>query len=206
MTWDDAWKAAAAVLVSLGGGGAIVLAFSSWFGRIWAERILAADRRRYESEMEAVRSRLSHAVLVSRVQFETEFQAMSTIWEKLDHLRASMGRLRPMMSVGPVTTGLEAREQLAERVQVFSSALDEFREAVDGRSPFYAASIFETLSAIVLLANREQIDIVTTNTATLDADWWRRGQANFEEMRRLCDAASTQIRARVASLSVIAGG
>jgi hypothetical protein len=38
---------AAAILVSLGGGAAIIIACASWLGKVWANRILESDRRRY---------------------------------------------------------------------------------------------------------------------------------------------------------------
>ena len=44
-------KIAFAVLGSLGSGGMIVLGLSSWLGKIWASRILEADRARYAREV-----------------------------------------------------------------------------------------------------------------------------------------------------------
>ncbi|MBI3650850.1 MAG: hypothetical protein HY231_07345 [Acidobacteria bacterium] len=55
MTWEDIFKTVGAVVFSLGGGGAIVIAFSSYLGKIWADRILEADKAKYQSELEKVK-------------------------------------------------------------------------------------------------------------------------------------------------------
>ena len=43
MSLRDALSVAAAVIASLGGGAAIVLALSNWLGKVWANRLMEAD-------------------------------------------------------------------------------------------------------------------------------------------------------------------
>ena len=43
---------AAAILVSLGGGAANVLGFSSWLGKIWANRLMEKDKAEHAKELE----------------------------------------------------------------------------------------------------------------------------------------------------------
>ncbi|MGZ8365311.1 MAG: hypothetical protein ACXW37_03050 [Nitrospira sp.] len=52
------WNTAAAVLGSLGGGAALVFAFSSWLGKVWATRIADAERARFSKELEGYRNEL----------------------------------------------------------------------------------------------------------------------------------------------------
>ena len=52
------WSTAAAVIVSLGGGGVIVFALSSWLGKVWANRIADAERARFARELEGYKSKL----------------------------------------------------------------------------------------------------------------------------------------------------
>jgi hypothetical protein len=40
------------LIASLGGGGAIILGLSSWFGKIWADRLMQKQRATYEKEIE----------------------------------------------------------------------------------------------------------------------------------------------------------
>ena len=44
---------------SLGGGAVLVFALSSWLGKIWAERIMNADRSKYAQELESLRASLA---------------------------------------------------------------------------------------------------------------------------------------------------
>jgi len=45
-----------AVLLSLGGGGAIVLGMSSWLGKLWATRMLEKEKAKYATELEVTRN------------------------------------------------------------------------------------------------------------------------------------------------------
>jgi hypothetical protein len=47
------------VLVSLGGGGAIVLGLSNWLGKIWAERLMEKEKARYQKELENFKAQLN---------------------------------------------------------------------------------------------------------------------------------------------------
>jgi hypothetical protein len=60
MTPEQTWTIAGAVLASLAGGGAIVLALSSWLARSWARRMLEEDRARYHAELDAVKHTYTH--------------------------------------------------------------------------------------------------------------------------------------------------
>lgn len=52
------WSTAGAILVSLGGGGVIVFALSSWLGKVWATRMADAERARFARELEYYKSEL----------------------------------------------------------------------------------------------------------------------------------------------------
>lgn len=47
-----------ALVVSLGGGAAIVLAFSSWLGKVWANRLMEADKSHYARDILTVKAEL----------------------------------------------------------------------------------------------------------------------------------------------------
>ena len=51
---------AAAVIVSLGGGGLIVLGLSSWLGKVWAGRMMELERAKHAEELERLRAELQH--------------------------------------------------------------------------------------------------------------------------------------------------
>lgn len=72
MNTDEIWKIAGAIIASLGGGALLIAAFSSWLGKVWANRILESDRAKYQTEIEILKSDLNkkiheHNVAVSRI-------------------------------------------------------------------------------------------------------------------------------------------
>ena len=74
MTLEETIKIATAVLLSLGSGGAIVFALSSWLGKIWAERIMAKERASHESELAALRARLEKENQQSLANLKTDLE------------------------------------------------------------------------------------------------------------------------------------
>jgi Glu-tRNA(Gln) amidotransferase subunit E-like FAD-binding protein len=70
------------MLASVGGGAVILLALSSWFGKVWANRILEADKLKYQHALEAV-NRYS----------ETQFHLYNDLWSSLCDLRIAGDQL-----------------------------------------------------------------------------------------------------------------
>jgi len=72
MNIEDILKITGAIIASLGGGALIVAAFSSWLGKVWANRILESDRAKYKTAIEILKSGLEkkiheHNVAISRI-------------------------------------------------------------------------------------------------------------------------------------------
>lgn len=76
MPWDEVFRITSAVFASVGTAAAIMFGLSSWLGRVWANRILEADRVRYQSELEVIK-RYS----------EKQFHLYSDLWSSLCDLR-----------------------------------------------------------------------------------------------------------------------
>ncbi|HMO86812.1 MAG TPA: hypothetical protein PKC18_18025, partial [Lacipirellulaceae bacterium] len=57
-TATDLWSLAGAILLSLGGGGAIVIVLSSWLGKVWATRIAESEKARFAKDLEGYKSEL----------------------------------------------------------------------------------------------------------------------------------------------------
>jgi hypothetical protein len=60
-SWTDAFRVAAAIIASLGGGGAIVLGLSSYLGKVWADRALEKEKHKYAEILQTTRSDLDRA-------------------------------------------------------------------------------------------------------------------------------------------------
>jgi hypothetical protein len=92
----------AAILVSLGGGGAIVFSLSGYLGKIWVERGLAKQKqeyaqlnieftqqldvatRRIQTELDA----LSH---LHKLRTQSEFEKLQELWKRIEALRSALG-------------------------------------------------------------------------------------------------------------------
>src|SRR5262245_5066555 len=61
MTASDVLSIAATVVGALGGGAAIVFALSSWLGKVWANRLMEADKARHVRDLKGLESELSRA-------------------------------------------------------------------------------------------------------------------------------------------------
>lgn len=61
MDIEVVFQLAAAVLVSVGGGGVIVLGLSGWLGKVWAERLMARETQNHRVELEKLRAELQTA-------------------------------------------------------------------------------------------------------------------------------------------------
>ena len=73
MTTQNVFQIAAAVIASLGGGSFIVLAASSWLGKLWAGKLLEKEKAAYALELERLRHTYSEEI--SRVQAELQKSA-----------------------------------------------------------------------------------------------------------------------------------
>jgi hypothetical protein len=211
MTFQQIWEVAGAIIVSVGGGGAVVFALSSWLGKVWANRILETDRAKYAREIEHLRSDLERSnrllqgeiektIFVSKTHFETEFQILRDIWQKVSTVRGCMAQLRPITDIVDVRTTPE--ELLRERFEAFLPAVKELMDAVDHTSPFYPQEIFVTLDQLIQIAQRERDDIKLSQEDRLSFEGRRRGKANFNEYLAALERVSTLIRERLARLSI----
>jgi hypothetical protein len=211
-TPKEIWETAGAVVVSLGGGGFIVLALSSWLGRVWAERLMAADRAKHAREIEELKEGLERTtrilqgeidktLFVSKTHFETEFQILRDIWQKVSAVRARMSVLRPVVSM--VDARVSPGAALDEDFPPFLVAVKELVDAVDHNSPFYPPELFTRLDQLIRIAQRERDDIgLSDQKEALSVAGRGRWKVNFEEFCSVADAISEQIRRRLEKLSV----
>ena len=111
----EAWKLAAALIASLGGGGAIVLGLSGYFGKIWADRGLERQKQEYAKLLERqkqeyaelsirltnqlelaskrVQVELDRLGVLNKLRSESEFQELVELWKGIARLRFAFGRL-----------------------------------------------------------------------------------------------------------------
>ena len=208
---------AGAIIVSIGSAGAILLALSSWLGKIWASKILAKDRAKYSAEMERLKNELERAskqvqgeidktVFVHRVQFETEFKALTDIWAKVAHVRGEMSHLRPSFTIEPDQTLEDRKKALEPRFKSFWSAYNELIDAVHRSGPFYSRAVREELLVLLGAGQAERNSIRLHFHEVGQGDWYDVGEKNFGDYCASADRVEELVRQRIDRLAVIEGG
>lgn len=124
MNWDQAFKLAASMLASVGGGAVIIFALSSWLGKVWANRILEADKVKYQSALEVLK-RYS----------ESQFHLYNDLWSSLCDLRIAGDSLWE-----------EANSINARR---FAQQLQKTRDMVQKRSLLIEDAHYEALKKLM---------------------------------------------------------
>ena len=72
----ESFELAQALLLSLGGGGLLVFALSSWLGKVWASRILASETRKYTQELEEIKKENSNYINALSTASSTHLESM----------------------------------------------------------------------------------------------------------------------------------
>jgi hypothetical protein len=216
MIMPEVFQTALAVLGSVGIGGGIVFALSSWLGKVWAARILEEDRARFqavlqstEHEAQRVLERLKvetqKQVLVHRVQFETEFQAYREIWQALSEAIVATLQLRPFMEYrGKEKTDEQWKE---EKLQRYADNLNRFIEAARRNAPFLPSAVANEVEALLRLLQEEEGDYrVGREGAVSSREYFEKGDKNREEIGKQADKIRDAIRERIGLLELITSG
>jgi hypothetical protein len=219
MTLAEAATFLASVLTSvaiLAGG---VWAVGRWFADLIANRWLkdveakhAKELAHVESELQRlnqhVQAQLDHAVTVSRAQFETEFEALKEIWERVARVRNTLGEINPFTVPEEETPPQRLQRFYAARL-VFVEAHNELLRAIDSRSPFYPEGIYAVLDQLRLRTGLEASRLNTRRPPFApDADesdnfnWYEQRDTARAEIEAGADAVSTAIRQRLGSISI----
>ena len=213
MFWDVLYSIGAVAFSSLG-GGAILLALSSWLGKVWAGRILAQDQTKYQKEISQIREkyrreveeslhllrdRLDRGQFIHRLQFETEFKVYLELWGKLVAARDAAIKLRPVFDL--VQAGKSEEEIKKERVEELRKTYVAFQDYFREREPFIAPEVYESLEKLETAIYEEGVDFMYGDKD--DREYWSKGVNNGilikEHTKYICKA----IRKRIASTTVL---
>ncbi|MCE5221789.1 MAG: hypothetical protein LLF98_11165 [Clostridium sp.] len=154
----ETFEIASAVLISLGGGGAIVFALSSWLGKVWANRILEKEKKTYQLEIESYKSQLSislnkinsineRTLHISKVQYDKEFDIYQDIWEKLHDCIVATLNLYPTFENVPIND--DKKEELAEKkYHDYAEKYNLYSRTIDRYAPFYRDDLYQSFVLI----------------------------------------------------------
>lgn len=147
MTVKNVFEVAFALIISLGGGGAIVWGLSSWLGKVWANRILEDEKAKHQKEIEGYKSELrkelerigviqDKALYISKAQYDYEYKIYQEIWKKLNRCIYATARLYPGYENFP-TDSEERKKYQLDKYQDYAHKFNDFLAAIEEYSPFY---------------------------------------------------------------------
>lgn len=93
MGGDEAFKLATSIITSLGGGTLIVFGLWSWLSKIWANKILEADKFKYQSVLEEVKVKHQSALDEVKRYSEKQFHLYNDLWSSLCDLQIAGDKL-----------------------------------------------------------------------------------------------------------------
>ncbi len=126
---ENIYQIAFILLSSVGGAVAIIAAFSSWLGKVWANRILQSEKAKYTQELDKIRH-----------QFRIELDQLSIIHE---HQRSSFQRM--IKALHESTKSLEQSYD-EEWVPVDDKHYDTLKEIIIEESLFLGAEVEKALN------------------------------------------------------------
>ena len=204
MSAGDVFKVVAGVLASVGLGGGIVIALASYLGKIWAARILEADRAKYSKEvgllLAGFRSRSEREAFVHKLQFEKEFEVYTQMWKNAVHVGRAIVSLRPI--IDSYDPNQSEEERIKERLERLYETYKPFNDSVYEFKPFIAPEVFEIAKELVKAINnenREYLMYLEDGKVRYEKrkDYWDQTIKNHDEINGLVDALCDAIRVRV---------
>jgi hypothetical protein len=196
------------VLLSLGGGGAIVAGLAQYVGKRWADRALEKQKQEYaqlniqfQSQLELATRRiqveLERISLLHKLRTEQEFVKLYELWKKL---------IRVIIQVGS-----EARQPLSDSAESYNrqsalfEELKQFRQFAMDEAMLIPAPIFQVVRDFLAVLDEEA---ATTNYAialtsqgggvTQYAAVTAKRESNLQKLTAMMDKFDPMIRSHLA--------
>jgi hypothetical protein len=146
---------------------------------------------------------IDKTILVTRVHFETEFDALKSVFARLAEVKLQMPAVRPKFSVALVDETLEKKlARLTDRINALQEAYNGLLETSEHLSAFYPQNIHEQVEQCLRRAKCEISDSSHSREEIFTQDWYDRGQSNVEEFMKIFESVSTLIRDRISKLAI----
>lgn len=221
------FEVAGAVILSLGGGGAIVMAMSSWLGKVWANCILEDEKKKHQKEIEEFKSQLTErinnlnvlnekALHISKVQYDAEFNIYKEIWVKLFNCIRYTNSLYPSGVVDVPVNEEALKEYNDKKYDEHRNAYNEFSIAIDTYAPFYKEEFYQQFLEIRRLCGEKgrifkrytydvlynQSYVLNRNSSMTDIENEKVYMEIPDKLKELQDSLRKEIREYLLSLEV----
>ncbi len=167
MAWKDILSIIATAIASVGGAGAIIWALSSFFGKMWANKLLEKQKAEYQKDIEAYKSALScelekvkatneKLTYISKIQYDLEIAAIK------DLTRESHQLMMMCFTVIPVDKSiLKNQAEIVSRhnnyYELYINSINKYMEVVGNSLAFIEDNVIKPYDKF-LEECREQFD------------------------------------------------
>lgn len=142
MNITEIFQVSAAVLGSVGGAAAIIFGFSTWLGKVWANRILEQDKLKYSTELEKIKNKLQNESekrnLMFSLYFEGQFKLYNDLWVSLSELQTGVELLWAEANL----------KNLKNFISVLSNAKKQIRNSALLIEPNHYKEIMEVIESL----------------------------------------------------------
>ena len=193
MALSEIWAISGSILASIGGGTAIVFGFSSWLGKVWANRLMEKEKNEHSRELESLKNKFlketeSYKIKLKKSEliFEKQFEAASELvalqrnflpkinfphmdWEDvLDHYAYSSEKiekaLEEYMSRHGAILGEEVEEKIGECINV--ATWNKFEVNNEREVTLKGKEEAEKVHSLLNEAKTLMVERVTSQTST----------------------------------------
>jgi hypothetical protein len=166
------------------------------------------ELEKYKGELDKskvmLQAEISKTILVTKVHFETEFEALKEVFSRLADLKFCMCELHPVIRVVREDETREARlELLNKQVERLYTAYDALLQTSEHLSPFYPQEVYDNLRLCLKIANTEDIELKLAGPGTFSREWSRRGEENVKQFCASYDTVANLIRERISKLAIL---
>ncbi|MFM5499756.1 MULTISPECIES: hypothetical protein [Aeromonas] len=129
---EEAYYLAQAILISLGGGAAIVLGASSFLGKVWAQRILQQEQSRMALEIEEYKNKLSELTVNKQINYYQKLELYKSVSAPLLDLIANITH-QEKITPEHIKSFDKQRLHMTAQLALFSSSdvFDMFMKLID---------------------------------------------------------------------------
>lgn len=160
---SEVWNIAGAVITAVGGGGVLVMALSSWLGKVWADRILESDKAKYQKEFAELKSELdkqlhAHNVAAARIDSQ-RVDAIRDLYGALVawHEAAIQVAAPNQLNSRPQT---EAIEQYSQWSTVLRSKAEQLEKVAMLTAIYFSEDTYQVIAKCGLSASMMSIDFM----------------------------------------------
>ncbi|WP_413734017.1 hypothetical protein [Shewanella sp. BJSY2023SW005] len=88
----SAFEVAQAILLSVGGGAAIIFALSSFLGKVWAKRILQNEKQQHDKELSQYKAQLDSLIHKDSLNYQQKLDLYKVVSNPLIEMVALIAK------------------------------------------------------------------------------------------------------------------